>query len=399
MRLARKQSRVMPEKEEAEEAEVDAASQDGKAKAKPKTKVRPSVSKELNDLIVVSTRAGQPGDKAILECEPPEDQESEESEPPMEKRKTLLATGPLTTLSLTPLNDDDLEEEEEEEDKESDEVVEDKPVISHKQAQSVHLLGSLERLERRVGTAPAPHLALPRTSPRLRPRTSPFLPQTARDVRERDARERDAQEREARLKETCLSQRLTFPMEKYIALLTLLFSSQWSSHAKDNLITRPPPLFFPKPLSSEEIQERRGKTPRPEWEPALAWSQLLLRMRRFVWFFPQSWVFLGLGSPVVPFYPFLGEGSPLKIDYRKNNVGYQLLLSSLLEDLVGLVRLVGRLVGWTAGCGARMLWLAVPRTPPSTACTSVASPRTPLARSFCASSCHKQERGIWVSLS
>mmetsp|Transcript_37607 Transcript_37607/g.89819 ORF Transcript_37607/g.89819 Transcript_37607/m.89819 type:complete len:910 (+) Transcript_37607:43-2772(+) len=215
VRLARKQSRVMPEKEEAEEAEVDAASQDGKAKAKPKTKVRPSVSKELNDLIVVSTRAGQPGDKAILECEPPEDQESEESEPPMEKRKTLLATGPLTTLSLTPLNDDDLEEEEEEEDKESDEVVEDKPVISHKQAQSVHLLGSLERLERRVGTAPAPHLALPRTSPRLRPRTSPFLPQTARDVRERDARERDAQEREARLK---------------------------------------------------EIQERRGKTPRPEWD-------------------------------------------------------------------------------------------------------------------------------------
>ena len=37
-----------------------------------------------------------------------------------------------------------------------------------------------------------------------------------------------------------------------------------------------------------------------------------------------------LGPPVVPFYPFLGEGSPTKIDYRK--VG-TLILTSLLEEL------------------------------------------------------------------
>ena len=39
---------------------------------------------------------------------------------------------------------------------------------------------------------------------------------------------------------------------------------------------------------------------------------------------------LGLGSPVVPFYPVFGEGSPTKIDYRKKGT---LVLSSLLEDL------------------------------------------------------------------
>ena len=38
-----------------------------------------------------------------------------------------------------------------------------------------------------------------------------------------------------------------------------------------------------------------------------------------------------LGPPVVPFYPFLGEGSPAKIDYRKKGT---LILTSLLEDLV-----------------------------------------------------------------
>ena len=36
-------------------------------------------------------------------------------------------------------------------------------------------------------------------------------------------------------------------------------------------------------------------------------------------------------SPVVPFYPFLGEGSPTKIDYRKKGT---LIPTSLLEDLV-----------------------------------------------------------------
>ena len=29
-----------------------------------------------------------------------------------------------------------------------------------------------------------------------------------------------------------------------------------------------------------------------------------------------------LGPPVVPFYPFFGEGSPTKIDYRKKGTGY-----------------------------------------------------------------------------
>ena len=36
-----------------------------------------------------------------------------------------------------------------------------------------------------------------------------------------------------------------------------------------------------------------------------------------------------LGPPVVAFFPFLGEGSPTKIDYRKNGT---LILTSLLED-------------------------------------------------------------------
>ena len=34
----------------------------------------------------------------------------------------------------------------------------------------------------------------------------------------------------------------------------------------------------------------------------------------------------------MPLFPFLGEGSPTKMDYRKK-IGYQLILSSLLEDL------------------------------------------------------------------
>ena len=39
---------------------------------------------------------------------------------------------------------------------------------------------------------------------------------------------------------------------------------------------------------------------------------------------------LQLGPPVVPFYTFLGEGSPTKIDYRRKGT---LVLASLLEDL------------------------------------------------------------------
>ena len=41
--------------------------------------------------------------------------------------------------------------------------------------------------------------------------------------------------------------------------------------------------------------------------------------------------FAKLGPLVVPFYPFLGEGSPTKIDYRKKSG--TLILSSLLVDL------------------------------------------------------------------
>ena len=37
-----------------------------------------------------------------------------------------------------------------------------------------------------------------------------------------------------------------------------------------------------------------------------------------------------LVPPVVPFYPFLGEGSPTKIDYRKKGTH---ILNSLLEGL------------------------------------------------------------------
>ena len=35
----------------------------------------------------------------------------------------------------------------------------------------------------------------------------------------------------------------------------------------------------------------------------------------------------------MPFYPFLGEGAPTKIDYRKKLVPWTLILTSLLEDL------------------------------------------------------------------
>ena len=40
----------------------------------------------------------------------------------------------------------------------------------------------------------------------------------------------------------------------------------------------------------------------------------------------------GLGPPVVPFNPFLGEGSPTKIDCKKKGT---LILTSLLEDVDG----------------------------------------------------------------
>ena len=43
-----------------------------------------------------------------------------------------------------------------------------------------------------------------------------------------------------------------------------------------------------------------------------------------------SWRLSYLGPPVVPLCPFSEEGSPTKIDYRKNGT---LILGSLLEDL------------------------------------------------------------------
>ena len=45
----------------------------------------------------------------------------------------------------------------------------------------------------------------------------------------------------------------------------------------------------------------------------------------------KKWSATLLGPPVVPFYPFCGEGSPTKIDYRKKGA---LILTSLPEDLV-----------------------------------------------------------------
>ena len=54
----------------------------------------------------------------------------------------------------------------------------------------------------------------------------------------------------------------------------------------------------------------------------------LSRVPSFV-FWPHG-TFQQLGPPVVPFYPFLGEGSPTKIDYRRKGT---LILTSLLEDL------------------------------------------------------------------
>ena len=75
-----------------------------------------------------------------------------------------------------------------------------------------------------------------------------------------------------------------------------------------------------------------------------------------------------LGPPVVPFYPFLGEGSPTKIDYRKKGYPYvnlstkgPSLCTNLLDDVnpqfpAGAARLPEAGVGVRAGtrrpCGA-----------------------------------------------
>ena len=57
----------------------------------------------------------------------------------------------------------------------------------------------------------------------------------------------------------------------------------------------------------------------------------------------------------MPFYPFLGEGSPTKIDYRKKGT---LILASLLEDLLAVLTQCGfsaaptalYYCGWTKSC-------------------------------------------------
>ena len=56
------------------------------------------------------------------------------------------------------------------------------------------------------------------------------------------------------------------------------------------------------------------------WTSGIHWEGFPVLHKQF----PQ------LGPPVVPFYPFLGEGSPTNTDYRKKAA---LILTSLLEDL------------------------------------------------------------------
>ena len=72
-----------------------------------------------------------------------------------------------------------------------------------------------------------------------------------------------------------------------------------------------------RPLSQEGLQLM--DFPPPSWTTPLSPFLFGGRLR------------LNLGPPVVPFYPFWGEGSPTKIDYRKKGT---LILSSLVEDLV-----------------------------------------------------------------
>ena len=51
-----------------------------------------------------------------------------------------------------------------------------------------------------------------------------------------------------------------------------------------------------------------------------------------VYFVSWSLVLIHPGPPVVPFYPFLGEGSPTQID-KTGEIKVALILTSLLEDL------------------------------------------------------------------
>ncbi|CAE7354649.1 slc38a6, partial [Symbiodinium sp. CCMP2456] len=189
-RAKRDNARELPSDEEQKEdkkASGEASPQDGPKKSSGKHKASsharaPKKPKVLSDLLVVSTRPGEPGDRAILECTAPESaSQSSEEDPGTPRRKTLLQPVQMSNISQV-MFDEDLFEDEEEEDKESDEVVvvEDKPSISHKQAQSAHLLASLQRMgEQRGATAPAAQLPpkpLTASPPhRLRPKTSPFV--------------------------------------------------------------------------------------------------------------------------------------------------------------------------------------------------------------------------------
>ena len=66
------------------------------------------------------------------------------------------------------------------------------------------------------------------------------------------------------------------------------------------------------------------------------WQQTCLSHSKRGTFRVSNWV-CGFGAPSfclgVPVAPFLGEGSPTKIDYRRKKNG-TLILTSLLEDLV-----------------------------------------------------------------
>ena len=236
---------------EKEDGKAEAASQDGKA---AKIKASPKKPRAPSDLIVVSARPGQPGDRAILECAPPEESGSEPSEDEAavgrRPRKTLLNPVQLSNISQI-MFDDDLFEDEEEEDKESDEVVvvEDKPSISHKQAQSAHLLASLQRMEKRGATAPAAHLSHPRPLPpaspprRSRPKTTPVIGSKPRPQAQKGYR--------------CYGSVPSRP--------TTVGSGPGS--ASGNLWTRPGTV---ESKAKSPVEAEQAAYARPDWEPASA---------------------------------------------------------------------------------------------------------------------------------
>ena len=92
-------------------------------------------------------------------------------------------------------------------------------------------------------------------------------------------------------------------------------------------------IFFPPPPRPDDPTTRRPDDP---WRCALPASLRSSGLRQTPW---MGLSFRGAqvlsSTAVVPFLtPFLGEGSPTKIDYRKRNG--TLILTSLLEDLAGV---------------------------------------------------------------